>query len=550
MNLFSWWAGCWLFTAAVCAAIVQTHLTGLRQWAPQEPATFTQARTYLDAQPIQAAGHAPEFDLPAGRAVWFALELPPLPQASVLELSHPSLRSAELYLPERGAQPVAIGGREVPGEARVHHRFPVTLPLPASTEPRTAFLRVQSPVRSRGLFVLQPAWPWELYSRLQLAAMSLLYLVPALAIVYALGRATALRSGAYLYYCLLTTTLLLAGLVLTGLGEATLWSALSPWRGQMASLLACAASGLALLLAQRAFALDISAPRFARWLLVLGIACPLAGLLALPLPLPTQQLISHVAAAAAMAMGLASIWMAWRTHNGPAAWLLAGYVPVVIAVAAMTLCVAGVLPFAPWTLLVMPVAGLLEIPFNLRGLRLLEERRAEVRWRRAQLDELAGHADETRDEMAQRMALPRADAPVANPGATLMLLRFTGLATGSPNVRGHDSVALEKYFQQMMAACLRPGIQVGRWSYNEILVRDLHHAEGARLDGMLTGLFAEALRSERFGIPSAEPRLRIATVRCEGAPVPVLMLARQLSRALDDPAQQDARRIALETWEV
>lgn len=548
--MFSWWAGCWLFTAAVCAAIAQTHLTGLRQWAPEQPVTFAQARASLDARPVEAAGHAPEFDLPAGRAVWFALELPPLPQPAVLELTHPSLRSAELYLPERGAQPVARGGRDVPGEARVHSRFPVTLAVPASSEARTAYLRVQAPVRARGLFVLQPPWPWELVSRLQLAAMSLCFLVSALAVVYALGRATALRSGAYLYYCLLTTTLLLAGMVLTGLGEATVWWPLAPWRGQMGALLACIAAGLALLLAERAFALEISAPRFGRWLLVLGIACPVAGLLALPLPLPAQQLVSHFAAVAAMAMGMASIWMAWRTHNGPAAWLLAGYVPVVLAVAAMTLCVAGVLPFAPWTLMVLPLAGLLEIPFNLHGLRLLEERRAEVRWRRAQLDVLAGHAEETRDEMAQRLALPRSDVPSPHAGATLMLLRFTGLAPGSPNVRGHDSVALERYFQEMMAACLRPGIQVARWSFHELLVRDLHHTEDARLDGMITKLFAESLRSERFGIPAGEPRLRIAYIQAEGETLPVLLLARKLSRALDDPAQQDARRLALESWEV
>jgi hypothetical protein len=553
MNLFPWLAGCWLAAAAVCAAIGQTYLLGMRSWEPPEGAdTLVQARMVLDKQQPVAVGSSTvaEFRVPAGKPVWYALDVPPLPMPAVLELTHPSLRVAELYLPDSASgRPHSRGGREIPGELRVHDRFPATLAIPASSEPRTLYVRVQAPVRARGTFVLQPRHPWEMLSRLELALMSMGFGISMLAVVYALGRATALRSAAYFLYCLLAATIVLSGMFITGLGEATLWSPVSHWRGQISVLLACIASGLALLLAERAFALEISAPAFGRALRIFGIACPLMGLIGLAFALPVQQIVSHVAAAIAIGMGMASIWMAWRTHNQPAAWLLAGYAPVVAGVGLTTLAIAGVIPFEAWVLMALPIAVMLEIPFNLHGLKLLEQRRADVSAHLERLDQVAGHTDETRDEVAERLQLPRVDLPPPDAGATLVMMRFAGLAPGSSTVRDHDSVELERYFQTMMAAGLRPGSQVGRWSFNELLLRDLNHQDTAKLDGLLTSLFAHALRSDKFGIPTHEPRLRIAYVRAHAPRIPVIMLARQLSRALDDPKQRDARRIEIERWE-
>ena len=553
MNLLPWLAGCWLAAAAACAVIAGTHIVGMRAWlAPDTATTFVQARPVLDALRPQAPESAepPEIRVPAGRAAWFALDLPPLPQPAVLELTHPSVRSAELYLPDRNAvQPSVRGGREVPAELRLHDRFPASLGIPRSADPRTVYLRVQAPVNVRAQLVLQPRQTWEMLSRLALAGMASGFGIAFGAAAFALGRAVALRSSAYFVYCLLTCSILAAGLFITGLGEATLWPALAPWRGHAAALLACVASGLALLLAERAFSLEISAPRFGMALRALGIGFPLMGLLALSLSLPVQQMLSHVAALGACAMGMASIAMAWRTSNAVAVWLLAGFAPVVVGVAITTLAIAGAVPFAPWVLLALPVSGLLQIPFNLHGLRLLEERRSEVRATLRQLQDVAGHSEESRDEVARRLALPRVDVPPRDAGATLILLRFAGLAPGSSTVRDHDSLELERYFQAMMAAGLRPGSQVGRWSYNELLLRDLSHADDARLDGLVTSLFAQALRSDRYGIPPHEPRLRIAYVRVRAPRVPVILLARQLTRALDDPQRRDLKRIELETWE-
>jgi hypothetical protein len=142
--------------------------------------------------------------------------------------------------------------------------------------------------------------------------------------------------------------------------------------------MACVSAGLALLLAECAFALEVRAPRFALLLRVMGVLCPLAGVLGLAFDLAVHQMLSHGAAAAAIGMSLCSFWFAWRTENRAAVWLLLGFVPVSLGVGVTTLAVAGIIPFTPWVLMAMPLGSALEVPFNLYGLHLLEQRRALV----------------------------------------------------------------------------------------------------------------------------------------------------------------------------
>lgn len=564
MKPIAWLVAGWIALAAMDADAAATaqpqaappppQILSVRAWQPSpgDADTFEHAQAVLPPEPATRPAPAGpfEFRLRPERPAWYAITLGPVARRSVLELTHPSIRSAELYIPGAAEpQPAARSGRDGPAASRKDQRFPATLPLPRSSEPQIVYVRMHAVIGAHGQFLVHERDKWELISRFELAAMTMGFMVALLAAWYAIVRAVFLRSPAYFYYCLLTVSLVAAGMFITGLGEATIWPALAAWRGQASALLACVAAGFALLLAERAFALEISAPRFAMLLRVLGIACPAMGLIALPMPLPVQQLVSHFAAASAMLAGMASIWFAWRTHNGPATWLLAGYTPVVLAVALTTAAIAGVIAFEWWMLLALPVAGMLEIPFNLHGLKLLEIRRADVQRSRATLDVLAGNADETREEMVERMALPRSVLESDDPGATLLLLRFSGLAPGAPALGQLDSVAVEQYLQDMMGVAMRPEAQVGRLSHHEILVRDLHHADDGKLDGLITGLFAQALRSERFGIPADVPKLRIAYVRVLAARLPIWMLARRLGRALDDPQRRDMKRIELEAWE-
>ena len=85
---------------------------------------------------------------------------------------------------------------------------------------------------------------------------------------------------------------------------------------------------------------------------------------------------THVAATVATILGLCSFWFAWHTENRAAGWLLTGFVPVSLGVSITTLAVSGIIPFEPWVLMAMPLGSMLEAPFNLFGLSLLERRRA------------------------------------------------------------------------------------------------------------------------------------------------------------------------------
>lgn len=553
MKVFPWLAGLWLLVVALAAAAAPPpQIVSVRSWQlPEGSDSFAQAKALLDTAAPTALrpGEEPEFHLAARRTTWLAIALPELSRSWVLEFTHPSLRSAELYLADGAATPVGRSGRDVPAMERLHQRFPATLALPPAVGTRTVYVRLQSTVAAQGQILLAPQGQWELQSRLTLAGMTLGFAVSALAALYALVLALVHRSGAYAWYALLTLAIIANGLFITGLGEAVLWPLLAAWRTQAVALSACFASSLALLLVERAFALERSTPRFGHLLRLAGLGCLLAGAALLPLALPVEQVVSLAVVGSAVALGLVGMVMAWRTHNRAAGWLLTGFLPVLLGVGTVALAFQGQIRFAEWVLMVLPFAGMLQIPFQLHGLRLLEHRRGEVRRQLRKLDELAAHQEESRDEIGSRLAFPAQDGEEKALRATLLLLRFTGLTPGRTLLKEHDGSTIERYLQSMMAAAARPGGQIGRWSFHELVVRDMLHDSDAEIDGFINALFAEALRSDRFGIPSREPALRIAFVRVTAPQVPVMQLTRKLSRALDDPAQRDVRRIEIDAWE-
>ncbi|TWO69825.1 hypothetical protein FN976_18590 [Caenimonas sedimenti] len=553
MKVLPWLAGLWLLVVALAAAAAPPpQIVSVKSWQPPEGGdTFAQARELLDALAPTAVrpGEDAEFRAAARRPTWLAITLPELSRSWVLEFTHPSLRTAELYLADGAGTPVGRSGRDVPASERLHQRFPATLALPPTVGPRTVYVRLQATVPAQGHVLLAPQGQWELQSRLTLAGMTLGFSVAALAALYALVMALVHRSGAYVCYGLLTLAIIAHGLFVTGLGEAVLWPMLAAWRTQCVALSACFASGLALLLLERAFALERSTPRFSRLLRVAGLLCLLTGAALLPLALPVEQAVSLGVMGVAVTLGFIGMVLAWRTHNRAAGWLLAGYLPLLAGVGTVAMALDGQVRFAEWVLMVLPFAGMLQIPFQLHGLRLLEHRRGEVRRHLRKLEEIAGPQEESRDEIGARLAFPRQEGEEKALRATLLLLRFTGLTPGRTVLREHDGSAVEKYLQSMMAAAARPGGQIGRWSFHELVVRDMLHDSDAEIEGFIAALFAEALRSERFGIPSREPDLRIAFVRVTAPQIPVMQLTRKLSRALDDPARRDLRHIEIEAWE-
>ena len=517
----------------------------LRSWVPPTLAVdHFDAALAAAAQATPATEGSAEFRIRANQATWFAMTIPAVPAGDavplVLELTHPSVHSADLYLATAGnSQPVARSGRRTPAADRLQARFPATLNLPPEANGQTVLVRLVATVPVRGTFALRVRDEWAPISLWQLRLMAACYILVAAGAVFTLVQAVRLRSGPYALYFLVVVATGLAGMFLTGMGEATGWPGFGHWRGEVSAVLACSASGLVLLLGERAFALDVRSPRFSWVLRIFGLAGTLIGFAGLVLPLPTHQAVSHSAAALSIVLGLACIALAWRTDNRPALWLLVGFTPVIIGVTLTTLGVATVLSFAPWMLLAMPLGSLLELPFNLYGLRLLERRRQRVRQSLRALAGDAGKGSGSRAALLARMASPVHRRATAS----LMLLRFEGLAPGEPTLLAVDSVDVERFMHTMMSAAVRPGNQVGRWSFHEIAVRNSHRHAEAEIADLSSALFAQALRCERFGLSPHTVQLRLVYAHVDGQMAPRARWLNRLSDALDDPAHSRRRKL-------
>ncbi len=480
---------------------VPEGVTAVRAWTQTAPeVSFEAARDALANVPLTASEDGEvEFRTPPLRPVWLQLTLAPHvgPEPMVLELTHGAVRNAALYEIDAQERFTMRSAGQHAGFDLPDARFPATFLLPPTSTTRSVWLRLDTPVITRGEILWLPKSQWQPLVQAQFHIQTALFALALLVVVYALWRALALGSGAYALYGATALSLCLTAMFITSYGSARFWPALIPWRGPIAAALACISSGLVLLLARRAFALELSAPRWSVALLWVGTACALAGLAGSLLSVQGFQMLSHVAALTAAIMGMASVWLAWRTGNPVAIWLLAGFTPVMAAALTTTLGIAGVVPFHPWMLLAMPLGGVLEVPFNLYGLALLQRRRALLRQSLSAIAQGSGPHLETRPALLRRMA----GAPATGGGAIrgmLTLLRFEGLAPGGEATRELDPLQIERYFHSMIALAVRPGNQVGRWSLQELVVFDPQFRSELAMRDLISALFAQALRCERL----------------------------------------------------
>jgi 7TM diverse intracellular signalling/7TMR-DISM extracellular 2 len=523
-----------------------------RIWLPPAGAdNFESALAALQQTPTtQGLGAKSDFQLQTRQTAWYALDLTSnANQPMVLELAHPSVRSADLYLPQDGAAPAVIrSGRDIAAHLRSDARFPASILLPAHTGTRTVYLRLSTIVPLRGQFIYQTQHQWAAQTGWLRSALTAYLCIALLAASYAVYRAIALRSKAYALYATLNLSIALTAMFISGYGEAWAWPALSNWRGELSTAFACISSGLVLLLAQRAFALDVQAPKLSRALLILGLASVLLGIGGAALDLVVHKTLSELAVAVAITMGLGSFLFAWRTTNRPAMWFLMGYTPVIVGSSITNLAFAGLIPFMPWVLLTMPLGCMLEVPFNFYALHLLEKRRSRVQRSLIKVTQGDGVLEESRQAIANRLSAVPADPHAAAPKwCSFMLLRFEALAPGSSVVGRLDAVKLEQYFHAMMATALASATQVGRWSFHELVLRlDLNESPKAQVENLLTALFAQALRNEPYGMHSRDSGLRIAYAYLNGNATSPEIALQHLSDTLNDVAKINLRKIKVD----
>ncbi|RYX92307.1 MAG: membrane protein [Comamonadaceae bacterium] len=526
-------------------------IDAVRAWSPppgQDNLEAARAAFDSGAGAVAIAGN--EFQVSPNRPAWYAITLGEAASAQplTLDLTHPSIRSASLHVPAPpGGAPLEVKrGRDAPVQDRANARFPASFELPpaGSAGPRTVYVRVVNAVPARGRFLLQPQVNAEGAAGTTRLLQGGSLVISLLAALFATWRAVRMRSAAWAFFAVMCATAGLARIFIAGFAESWLWPALSPYRGQVATSLASFAVGSTLLLFRSAFMLEVRAPMYSRALLVMGLACPVLGLTALLFKLPVQQALTQVIAAIAIVMGLSSIVLAWRTANRVALWLLGGFGPVAVGATLTTLGTAGALAYEPWMLLVTPLASLIEIPMNVRGLQLLERRRAAVRMHRAKVAQGAGPAGETRPALAAR--LMQAGTATSHAPSTLMLLRFEGLAPGTATLREMDAVNVERYLNSILEFAVHAGNLTGRWSFHELPLLRIHQQSTSGVSGLLTALFAQGLRSDSYEIKARDVSLRIAYGRFDGREMPVAEAMASLCAALDDRAHAGQRRIELD----
>lgn len=518
----------------------------VRSWAaPDGQDTLEAAQQAL--APLPAADGPAEFHTRPFHPVWFALTLPASTGATpmVLDLTHGAVRHAALYQTGADGQVTMTSSGMHAGQTNPDARFPATFVLPASNASRTVWLRLNTSVVTRGEFRWLPLPVWQQQSRWLFNLMAACFGVALMAAGYALVRALSLRSTAYGLYGLVAFSLFLTGVAITGYGSGRYWPQLIPWRGEISAAMACISAGLVLMLARHAFALEVSVPRWSAALRGVGLGCVLFGLGGSVLSLQAYQTLSHLAALTAGVMGVASVWLAHRTGNPVAIWLLAGFTPVMLGAFVTTLGIAGALSFEPWMLLAMPLGGVLEVPFNLYGLSLLERRRALVRQSLSKIAGGQGRERESRAALLRRLASGSGAAQPAAVKGVLTLMRFEGLAPGEDAPRRVDRLHIERYLHSMMALAVRPGNQVGRWSQHELVVYDPQFRSDLMMRDFVSALFAQALRCEAFDLQPGEICLRIAHGSLDSPEATLETGLSRLSRALDNPKLADTRRITL-----
>lgn len=322
-------------------------LPGL-QWADLEgQATLAQvlagqgAFTPLQPDRIHALG--------ARGALWFHLRLA-RPAGShidwLAEIPLPPLDNVTLYQQDRSGAWYghAAGDRLAVASWPQPGRFPVfQLELPPG-EVRDVYFRVQHNARAN--IPLRIATVTDQGLRMQMAYLGLGLVLGALLLLIAacLVQSWVFRDRAFFGYAAYASTIALAMAAFTGAAGHLLW----PHSGFVAD---AAQGGLGLLSAAAAilFVRDLCGiaahrPRLAalaRWT-ALAVPLVLAAYVAIDRPPATLILGGYLALACLLNVLIA--WYAWRRGDKPSFWVLAAYVPLVIAVVLTLMRVFGIAP--------------------------------------------------------------------------------------------------------------------------------------------------------------------------------------------------------------
>jgi diguanylate cyclase (GGDEF)-like protein len=327
------------------------------------------------------------FKLGPDAALWlrFKVARPPNQRQDwLLEVPMPMLDHVTMYQREQGrwraeaaGDTLAVASWPEPGR---HPRFTLDHDqLPG--EVRDIYVRIRHTTAAN--FPLQLVTRSSQIQRHQLEYLALGTAFGALLLLIAgcLARGWAYRDPVFAWYAGYAVLTSLAVAAYTGIAAHVLWPAFGALGDAPMPMLACAAVGTAMFFVRNVLGLRRRLPFLDRAMLYLGLAGLAVALLPPLLPKTASMVLvgGYIALAALSAVLVAAF--AWSRGDPVAKWVLAAYVPMVLAVLAAVARTFGLLPVSALATYAIVASIALEVPLLLVALfmRAHDRHSAQVR---------------------------------------------------------------------------------------------------------------------------------------------------------------------------
>lgn len=270
---------------------------------------------------------------------------------------------------ERGRWRVQSAGDTIPVERWAEAgRYPAfRLDLPPG-QVREIYVQVHSAIPSSVPLRLVSDAAHSQQVQIESLGLGSAYGALVLLILACLVQSWAFRDGAYGWYALYASLATLCVMAFTGVAANLLWPGSGTWADTAPGCLAILAAGAATLFVRDLAALGARFPRMDRGVHVFSWSAVPLALLYLLLERNRALDMMAVYLAAAAVLSILSAVLCWRRNDPVGAWILAGYLPLTLAVSASIMRLLGWLPVSFLTQYTVLLAVVVQVPLLLVAL--------------------------------------------------------------------------------------------------------------------------------------------------------------------------------------
>jgi len=318
-------------------------------------ASWVQAGNSASVEQVARAGGQfavlpgrPTFHLGEGKTLWMRVNLQrpaSAPGDWVLEVPMPVLDSVTVYQRDasgqwkgqRAGDTIDVASWPEPG------RYPFFRVALSAGESRDLVLKVQHSTSLSLPVRLVPLAGHDARMQMEYLGLGLVFGAILLLIGLCGVRGWMLRDSGYLWYSLYAALSLLAVAAYTGLGGQLLWPGTGHWVDGSPGVLALLSASAALLIVRSLSGVIMRNRWLGRVLLGFGLAGPALAAIYLAIDRPSAVAILGLYLMVVAALSLAAATLAWRRGDVVGVWIMAGAVPLALAVMLVLAGVFGLL---------------------------------------------------------------------------------------------------------------------------------------------------------------------------------------------------------------